>query len=385
MRVAIVSRIFTPEPSAASFMLDAIATALAEAGHDVRVVTTRPPRGSTAQRRSDLSVKRAPVLRDSRGYVRGYLPYLSFDVPLLFRLIFGRREDLYIVEPPPTTGAVMRLAAAVLRRPYVYDAADVWSDAARQTTRSTAVLAMLQRLETFAWRGAAHKFTISAGVVRRMAELGDSTPTTVLGFGVDERTFRFLPAQKVGTPYIVYAGSYSEWHGAGVFVDALALLRPEHPNLRLVFVGNGSDRATIEARVTATGVSGVEFRDTVGGVELNDMLCDAELSVASLKPGAGYDYAFTTKVYASLAAGCPVLFTGVGPTVDFIRSGLEEQPVGVAVDYSAEAVAAGVRGLLSQPLPPGSRHLLGEWARHRFALSAIARRAVAVAEELVVT
>ena len=382
MRVAIVSRIFTPEPSAASFMLDAIATAFVDAGHEVRVITTRAPRGTSAEPRAGMSVRRAPVLRDSRGYVRGYLPYLSFDVPLFFRLIFGKRQDLYIVEPPPTTGAVMRLAAAILRRPYLYDAADVWSDAARQTTNSAAVLAILQRMEVFAWRGASHKFTISAGVAQRMRELGDSSPTTVLGFGVDERTFRFLPAEKPESPYIVYAGSYSEWHGADIFVDALAQMRLEHPDLRLLFVGNGSDRAAIDARIEAIGMSGIEFREAVSGAELNRILCNAQLSVASLKPGAGYDYAFTTKVYASLAAGCQVLFTGVGPTADFIDAGMREQPVGIAVDYSAESVASGLRALLSHPLPPETRSGLGKWARTHFALSSIARRAVAIAEKV---
>ena len=42
MRVAIASRIFEPEPSAASFRLGALASGFAGTGAEVRVLTVRP-------------------------------------------------------------------------------------------------------------------------------------------------------------------------------------------------------------------------------------------------------------------------------------------------------------------------------------------------------
>lgn len=88
MRVTIASRIFAPEPAAASFRLAALAAALADAGHDVTVLTSRLPRGMVeAAPDARLTIRRAPVLRDRTGAVRGYVPYLSFDIPLFFRLL----------------------------------------------------------------------------------------------------------------------------------------------------------------------------------------------------------------------------------------------------------------------------------------------------------
>ena len=74
-----------------------------------------------------------PVLRDEAGYVRGYAQYMSFDLPLALRLLAGRRPDLVVAEPPPTTGAVVRVIAALRGVPYAYYAADVWSDASQAT------------------------------------------------------------------------------------------------------------------------------------------------------------------------------------------------------------------------------------------------------------
>ena len=77
-----------------------------------------------------VEVRRAPVLRDKTGAVRGYVSYLSFDLPLIARLLTGARPDVVVSEPPPTTGAAVRLACALRRLPYVYYCADIVSDAA---------------------------------------------------------------------------------------------------------------------------------------------------------------------------------------------------------------------------------------------------------------
>lgn len=370
MRVIIVSRIFWPEPSAASFMLEAIAREFRDQGHEVVVLTTDYRANSATI--SGITIKRAPVLRDNSGYVRGYLQYLSFDVPLAFRLLFGRRADVYFVEPPPTTGAVVRVILSLLGRPYFYDAADVWSDAAKMTTSSTAVLGILRWVELFAMKGAAHVFTISTGVLERMRELGVESPTTVVGFGVDGNVFRYQSPSPASSPFFVYAGSYSEWHGADIFLHAYAEFVRDHPDYRLVIVGNGSERDLLERTCAALELNSVEFWDPIGGEELNAVFADATASLASLKPGQGYDYAFTTKVYSSIASGCPVVFAGVGPTVAFIENASSTHPIGSACPYEAAAVAVALDAAATAAPSAQERRALSEWARESFALSKIA-------------
>lgn len=372
MRIIIASRIFSPEPAAASFMLEAVARGFAAAGHQVVVLTTSPPRGTSPVDLPGVIVRRFPVLRDRTGYVRGYLPYLSFDIPLLFRLLFRRRADLYFVEPPPTTGAVVRTVATLVRRPYFYDAADIWSDAASMATSSALVLRLLRLVEKFAMRGARRAFTISSGVANRMRELDIHTPTTVIGFGVDVGVFRFEEAKPGDYRYFVYAGTYSEWHGAGIFVDAFARFSVDHPEYRLVFVGNGTDRALLEKRTAELSLDSVDFLESIGAAQLATLLASADAALASLKPGGGYDYAFTTKVYSSLAVGCPTVFTGIGPTKDFLEGIDPSRRAGLAVDYDVDAVASALASIAADPVSRPRRQALSDWARQSFSLSAIA-------------
>lgn len=383
MHIVIASRIYSPEPAAASFMLEAIAREFHAAGNRVTVITSAPPQGLSITDHDGIAVKRAPVLRDRNGYVRGYFSYLSFDIPLFFRLLFGPRADAYLLEPPPTTAAVVRIVSWLRRTPYVYDAADLWSDAARMVTSSRFVLWALRGVELFGLRGAEHAFAISDGLISRVRELGVEVDATAIGFGVNPEVFHYLDSPAEAPPYFVYAGSYSEWHGAGIFIDAFAQFVSTHPNYRLIFVGNGAERSELEVLARQLGIhASVEFRDPVEAAELNGILATATASLASLKPGQGYDYAFTTKAYSSLAAGCPVLFTGVGPTVEFMHQTVARYSGGVAVPYEVGDVLQAMTEMVKAPLSREARAALSEWARQEFSIAKSARTVVDVTTAL---
>jgi len=391
MRVAISSRIFAPEPSAASIRLEALAKALAEDGHDVEVLTVRPGRqyfghldsvGAPAYR---VRVKRFPVLRDKTGYVRGYLPYLSFDIPLFFRILFGRRRDLVVTEPPPTTGFFVRIATAIRRMPYAYYAADVWADASAQTGAPRWMLRAVARIEQFAWRGALPVLSVSNGVTARLRELGHSGNVVEIGNGIDvSKLQRALHEdQAVGdddfgrTPAFVYAGTASEWHGAGIFVEALALMDSEVP---LYFIGGGSEREKLELRAKTLGLTErVRFFDTRQAEQLAPVLAQSVAALASLKPGAGYDFAFPTKLYTAVACGAPVVHAGGGPGEDFALTEVEGLTLGEAVPMQAEQVAAAMdraaRAYLQHGPDEVRRERVRAWALQHISIAAVAKRA----------
>jgi len=382
VRVTIVSRIYAPETAAASTYLAAVAEAFAERGHDVTVMTVRPPStlpfDDSAHR---IRIRRARVLRDAHGYVRGYFPYLSFDLPLFFRLLFSRRADLYFVEPPPTTGMVVRVVSFLRRTPFVYRAADLWSDAAATVTSSALVLRLLRTVEVGVLRASKMSFAASPGLLARMREIGVSSPAMVAGSGADTEVYRYDPAvERTGKPYFIYAGTYSEWQGASVLVEGFADFIADHPEFRLVYIGSGSDRALLEERSRSLGLSTVEFLEPVPGPALNVLLNNAVASVASLRPGMGYDYAFPSKIFTSLAAGCPVIFAGVGPTVPFLRQAASNVTVGEAVDYDANEVSAAMRRIAETRASPVARRRLSEWARQHHSLAATCDKVVSACE-----
>ena len=376
MRVAIATRIFGPEISAASGILRTWAEGFRDRGHDVIILTARPPAGMAIDDPDGIDVRRAPVKRDRQQYVRGYLSYMSFDIPLAFRMLFLRRPDLIVVEPPPTTVAVVRVIAGMRRIPYVVRAADYWTEAAELVTSNRLVIGALRRLERWGLNGARMLFAAHEPLLQRFREVGITAPAMPIGFGADTKDFGYKGETPSAEPRFVYAGTYSEWHGAGVFLEAMPTVLREHPTARLDFYGNGEDRQTMQARVEELGlVDAVAFHPPIPPAELSPILASATASVASLAPVPPNDYALATKVYSSLAAGCPVIYAGRGPTVAFMRDAGHPQ-AGVAVGYDADEVAAAMLDAAAGPLPPAQRAELADWSATAFSLPEIAGRVV---------
>lgn len=377
MRFIIVSRIFEPEPSAASFRLGALATELADAGHTVSVLTVRPPSEFAAASADDerrYRVRRFPVLRDRSGYVRGYLPYLSFDIPLFFRLIFGRRADAVVVEPPPTTGFFVRIAAWLRRTPYVYYAADVWSDAAKLTGAAGFVVRTVATIERWALNGARLVLATSAGVAQRHAEIGVRAPVVTVGNGVDVSAFVFdSPPHPEGTPLFLYGGTAAEWHGAEVFVRAMRIVQRRYPSARLRFVGGGSQKESLQALAERLQIRHAEFLDTLPAEELARMLAAATASLASVRPGTPYEFAFPTKLYGSTAAGTPLIFAGGGPAIDYVRTEVDGVPIGRACAFAADEVAEAMIDAIEDPPDAERRVCVSEWGRQNVDIADVAK------------
>jgi glycosyltransferase involved in cell wall biosynthesis len=376
MRVVIATRIFGPEISAASAILRIWAEEFRDRGHEVVILTAKPPRGSVIDDPPGIEVRRASVKRDRQQYVRGYLSYMSFDIPLAFRLLFSKRADLYIVEPPPTTVAVARVLGALRRTPYVVRAADYWTEAAELVTSNPLVIGTLRRLEAWGLRGARMLFAAHQPLIDRFREVGITTPAIPIGFGADTTHFRYSGEAPADPPLFVYAGTHSEWHGAGIFVEAMPAVLAEHPGSRLEFYGNGEDRDAMQARALALGIAdSVEFHAPIPPAQLSPILARATVSVASLAPVAPNEYALATKVYSSLASGCPVVYTGPGPTIGFLNDS-QHPHAGIAVDYDVTAVAAAMIAAAAAPLPPAGRAELAAWSAAEYSLEAIGGRVV---------
>lgn len=379
MRVVIVSRIYRPEPAAASLFLGCVADALRQRGDEVEVLTAKPLPGQGDGSRGER-IRTFPVMRDRSGYVRGYAQYMSFDLPLAFRLLFTRRPDVVLVEPPPTTGAVVRIICALRRIPYVYDAADIWADAAGYMQTSALVVRVLRRIERFALRGARALVTISQGVADRVRALGVQTPTTVSGFGADTLIFRYAEAPT--DPVFLYAGTYTELHGASILISAFARFSETHPGYRLRFIGNGTGQEEMRHQARILGVDdSIDFVSPVPAAELQPEFARAVASLSTQFPEPGYRYAFTSKIYSSLAVGCPVIFAGPGPTGAFIEQAATQVEVGSAVDYEVEAIANAMRKAADHPLPAETRRSLAEWTAQHHSMSSVAAQVAEVIGE----
>lgn len=378
-RALVVSRIHMPEASAASFRLEAVEKALTAQGADVRVITSKPP-SSAPTVSSEPNIVRVPVLRDKSDYLRGYLPYMSFDSQASFRALIGSKPDVALVEPPPTTGSFMRLVSLVRRFPYVWYAADVWSDASESTGAPNVVVRAVKMMESFAISGASGVVAVSDGVAKRVRELGGRN-VLVQPNGADTELFNptgrqltteELAAAGVKHPYFIYAGTASEWQGAEIFVEAFSKVLDQYPDTQIVFLARGSQVPRIEEQAlslaTATGITNpVVVLEPVGPEEAAAWQRGAIGALVSIVPGLGYDFAYPTKVLTALASGTPVVYAGAGPaTVD-----ITNHQLGEVAEFSADKVASAMLKVRRSAATDAERERLAEWVQDHKSMSAM--------------
>lgn len=369
MRVVLASRLFAPEIAAAAFRLRALTTALADAGHRVTVLTTRAPLDAGPEPETGARVKRWPVLRDRNGSIRGYLQYASFDVPLAARLLL-QPADVVVCEPPPSSGVVAAAVCGLRRIPLYYYAADVWSDALVAAGARRPVVAVMRALERIVLRRAAGVLAVSDGVAERVVALGAAPDRVeVVANGVDTEMFAPAGGATASGPVLVYTGTMSEWQGADVFVRALPEVRRRFPDVRLVFLGQGSAEGELRALAERLAPGAVEFGGVVPPAEAARALRAARGALVSIVPGRGYDFARPTKIYAATACGTPVLFAGTGDAAALVR----DNELGLVAEHDPAAVAERMVELLSGT-EADPAHLVA-WTEQNASLRSTGRRA----------
>ena len=128
----------------------------------------------------------------------------------------------------------------------------------------------------------------------------------------------------------------------GVLVDALALVRREIPDAVLVVVGDGPERAALEARAAALGLGGAAvFLGELDRVPALLPMCE----IGALVPTSNEGTSNTLLEY--MAAGLPVIATDCGGNAELVEDG--ERGTLLPPHPSPEQVAARWTELLRNP------------------------------------
>lgn len=177
----------------------------------------------------------------------------------------------------------------------------------------------------------------------RRSQIGRDVP--VIPNGVDLAVFSAAQQKIPHVPTVIYMGRVMDWAGLEVAFEAIASLRREIPDLRLLVLGR-SDPAydrRLRALVSDLGVEdAVQFVGEVKYQDLPEFLRQADVSLATFRPNLMKNFAFPLKVVEYMAAGLAVVGTRDTETARII----EEHDVGLVVEFTPQGVAGAIRSLL---------------------------------------
>ena len=168
-------------------------------------------------------------------------------------------------------------------------------------------------------RRAAAVLPVSRDIARTL-QLGDDVP--VLRMGVDTAAIRAAVGDRAPVPgQLVYIGRLADKKGVDVLVDAVARCE----GARLDVLGDGPERAALEARAAAAGVAErVRFHGKVPRSQVLAALARAQVVVIPSRVGADGDMEGTPVVLCeAMAAGVPVVASRVGGLAECIHDGVD--------------------------------------------------------------
>jgi teichuronic acid biosynthesis glycosyltransferase TuaC len=318
MRVAIVAEYYPrADDPVLGVWAHRQALAVRDAGADVRVlVLQRPLPPLAAVKRADLAAVRAALRQPSRTTLDGieveYVRYLSpprpwsyatwgaWAAPFLRRAL-ARLHARFPFELVHAHYAVPAGDAVRRVRPEIPLVVSVHGGDVLATAQRSAYAARTVR-RTFAH--AELVLANSAGTERRCRALG-ARATTVVHLGTDPPAPPAAAASAAPDrpPTLVTVAHLVARKRHADVIEALALLAPTHPRLRYAIVGDGPERAALEALARARGIRDrVDFAGQLPPAQARDQAARADLFVLP-----SVDEAFGVAYVEAMAAGVPAI------------------------------------------------------------------------------
>ncbi|HXQ25762.1 MAG TPA: glycosyltransferase family 4 protein [Candidatus Acidoferrales bacterium] len=396
MHILLFNEYYPPDTSATAKMAAQVAETLAK-HHKVTVVAGRPSYDPDEfypfaflrrDTRNGVVVERVGSTAYPRHHMRrrvsNYLTYLALAVP---RALAIRPDVILAMTDPPVAGIAGAFIARLARRPFVYNIRDLYPDMAvgGDIVRPSRWVERWEKMHRRALKQAA-----------RVIVLGDDMRDRILAKGVapervvvvrDGTSFpASMPAQddpvvreiRSGFPFVVlHAGNLGFYGAWGTLLKAAEILRNE--NVGLVFIGDGANRAALEAAASSSpNVRFLPFRPVE---QVPHVMMAGDVHIVTVRRGLE-GVVVPSKLYSILAAGRPVLAVAA-PESDAARI-VVESGCGLAADPDdPAAVAVAIRQLRGDPARLIEMGRLARETAQKYARVNELQRFVAVMEEAV--
>jgi colanic acid biosynthesis glycosyl transferase WcaI len=330
-RVLLLNRYFFPDHSATSQLATDLAIDLAARGFGVIAITSR-------QRYDDPSARLAPEEVHARVRIRRVnttrfgrqnlvgraLDYLSFYLGASFALWREAREGAVVIAmtDPPLLGVPALLVARLRGARCLNWLQDVFPEVAERLDllHPRALASPLRVLRNFSLRRADATVVIGEHMAARVAPFCASPPAVIPNWALEEcaevsATIDWVAPHPLraswglGDAFVVgYSGNMGRAHRLNELIDAASALRSQ-PGLRFVLIGDGAQRAALEARVQGLGLKNVMFQPYQARERLRESLTLPDIHIVSLDERLE-GLIVPSKFVGVLAMGRPVLWIG---------------------------------------------------------------------------
>ncbi len=345
MHVLFLSHYYPPEVNApASRTAEHAKRWVKSHGAQVTVVTNHPnhPKGElyggyvnrwvTREELDGVFVVRVKtILTPNAGVVRRTANYLFFMIAASVAALKVQRADVIVATSPQFFCAVAGYVVSKLKRkPFVFELRDIWPESIVTVgaLRPSRILQLVTKLELFLYRNAALIVVVTDAFREILIERGvPAAKIAVVKNGVDLEFFKPMAPprrlqEQLGTTgkfVAAYIGTIGMAHAVDKLVDAAEILSP-YPDIVILIVGEGANRAKVEQMVKRKMLTNVRVLPGVGKDEVRDYYSLADVNLVTLRNQPLFRSVIPSKIFEIMAMARPILSTVHGETRVILES-----------------------------------------------------------------
>lgn len=346
-----------------------------EAGHEISILTGFPnhPIGVVPQEWRRRS--RRLVYHEKVGKVNVYrtwlwpLPnrkshermrnYASFCVSAALRGMVLARPDVIIATSPQLLVGLAGWWLAFSRQiPFVFEVRDLWPESLTAVgvgSEDSLLHQSLSGIARFLYEHADRIVVVTPAFKERLEEdwRVPAEKISVVENGVEtdlfvpSRTARDRVRKQLGIEgrFVAgYIGTMGNAHGLDTLLDAAGILQHESPEVLFLLIGEGAEKARIQALARSRNLSNVLFLDQQPREKVPGFISASDACLVLLKKTDVFKTVIPTKMLEFMSCACPVILGVDGQA----RQIVEQAGAGLIIEpENAEELAHAIQNLVS--------------------------------------
>lgn len=338
MHILFLSHYFPPEVNAPATRTFEHCRQWVRDGHQVTVVTCAPncPTGVvfSGYRNAWKSVETIEGIRVVRvwslvsaneGFLRRILNFVSYMLTAVWQALWIRKVDVVVATSPQFfCGWAGVLVHWLKRTPFVLEIRDIWPESIVTVgaMRRSLAIRILEKLERWMYAAAGHIVTVGDGYRDKLLERGvPEAKITVVPNGVDTNAWQPRPMNAdlrrqwngEGKFVCSYIGTVGLAHGLQVVLKAAKTLKEAgRDEVTFWILGDGAQRAELEAEAKSLDLDNVVFTGLVPKAQVAEALASSDASLVHLKGTELFGTVVPSKIFETMAMNVPIIMGVVG-------------------------------------------------------------------------
>ena len=243
------------------------------------------------------------------------------------KLIFQLKYDLLLASSTPLTVAIPGIISRIFtNKPFIFEVRDLWPELpiSMGVIRNPLIILLLKFLEKTSYKVADHIIALSPGMVRGIKrKTSQNKPISLIPNGCDLDFFKSPTSRykdkKINQDFLtIYTGTHGIANGLNTLIDAAKILKDkEFNNIKILMVGDGSEKQKLIEKASFFGLDNISFLDPQSKEDISSVFEKADLGLQILKNVPEFYYGTSpNKFFDYISNGLPVLFNYPGWLAD---------------------------------------------------------------------